>query len=178
MSFNTSSSTTKAVACGFTGALIGGLIGYVFRNRKVFGSWQNCVDVVGKNASVSVNGKTYYGKKSVSVSGGQVYIDGKLQDGSYDDKGDKGDKNNNRNHVYIVSVKADKIDSLEASGDVVAHGNCGNINTSGTVKVDGYVSGDISTTGAVTVGGLVGGNISTTGAVTVGGRKLKGIGLY
>ncbi len=104
--------------------------------------------------SVTINGKTYFGKRSISVSNSRVIIDGQEIDAG-----------KVKNGILEVHVKG-TIENLEADGSVTCE------NVSGTVQAGGSVHCD-SVGGNVQAGGSVhcddvGGNIMAGGSVSHG----------
>lgn len=73
-----------------------------------------------------------------------------------------------------VIINGEHVETLEPgiSYEIIIEGNVNELNTVGSVTVNGNVTGDIDTTGEVTVHGDVGGDIDTTGAVTA--HKVSG----
>lgn len=91
---------------------------------------------------VTINGVTYDGARSISVSNGRVTIDGKQVD--------HGEVNNNILKVEVTGV----LERLEADGDVQAGGDVSCDDVGGTVQCGGDVRcGNVS--GSIMAGGDV-----------------------
>jgi len=90
-------------------------------------------------SSITINGKTYTGKNSISIINGEVIIDGMPQSGE--------------RLTGVVRV--------EITGDPLS------VTTDSPVVVKGDVKGDVKADGPVTCG-EVGGNVEADGPVTCG----------
>ena len=101
--------------------------------------------------SVTINGKTYYGTHSVSISNNTVVIDG--------EEVDPGEIKNGILHVKVTGT----LEKLEAAGSVTCEDVTGDIQAGGSVRA-GNVGGTVQTGGSVRCG-TVGGNVMAGGSV-------------
>lgn len=104
--------------------------------------------------SVTINGKTYTGLKSISVRNNTVIIDGK--------KVDHGKVENGILEVHVTGV----LEHLEADGSVTCENVHGDVQSGGSVHA-GDVGGTVQSGGSVHCG-RVGGSIMAGGSVSHG----------
>lgn len=104
--------------------------------------------------SVTINGKTYSGSKSVVVKNSQVYVDGK--------KVDHGTVENGILEVKVTGV----LESLEADGSVTCDDVHGTVQAGGSVTCDN-VGGTVQAGGSVTCDNVAG-SIMAGGSVRHG----------
>lgn len=99
------------------------------------------------NCTVTINGKTYQsGSGNISINGNQVYIDGIPQQDCSDDK----------------------------NITVTINGDCGEIQCSGQINVNGNVHGNIDAGNSVTVSGNSDGYIDAGNSITIAGNHTGG----
>jgi len=112
-----------------------------------------------------INGKKYNlpSGSSISIVGETIYVDGKVWT-----ENEKEDQNLKKDlqiaqkiELYVTMKEAGSLDTH--AGSVVVHGNAKSFeSTSGSIRINGDVSGNVdSTSGSVTVEKNVGGNVET-----------------
>lgn len=104
--------------------------------------------------SVTINGKTYRGSSSISVSNGVVKIDGKVID--------HGKTTGGILEVHVTGT----LGHLEADGSVVCNDVTGDVQAGGSVSCDN-VGGTVQAGGSVSCDN-VGGSIMAGGSVSHG----------
>lgn len=104
--------------------------------------------------SVTINGKTYNGSKSVVVKNDVVYVDGK--------KVDHGKTTDSILEVHVMGI----LENLEADGSVSCDDVHGTVQAGGSVTCDD-VGGNVQAGGSVTCDD-VGGSVMAGGSVNHG----------
>ncbi|MBO2010852.1 hypothetical protein [Hymenobacter negativus] len=111
--------------------------------------------------SVTINGKTYSGGRSISVINNRVFIDGKEVTGEAAEQ---------KEINISVNGSVESL-SVDACNQVQITGDCQHVKTqSGSVRVGGMVGGKVeSTSGSIQVDGSVNGDVeSMSGSVHCG----------
>ena len=102
---------------------------------------------------------------SISCNNGKIIINGK----DYTNEVLYHEKSGVQCYYGDINIEIkESCGDINTTGDVKVDGDSGEIDTNGNVSVGGNVNGDIDTNGNVTVGGSVTGNIESNGRVTIG----------
>ncbi len=133
-----------------------------------FGGSSSSSITMGGKSSVTFNGKTYQGAKSISVCNGVVTVDGVVQKPETKVK-DLGDLSYHPNQPLVIQVTGDAHVVESSSGDVHVGGNVsGSVSTSnGDIHVKGDVGGNASTSN----GNITADYIEGSGTTTMGNIK-------
>lgn len=105
------------------------------------------MDMVIKNGTITINGKSYSGS-NVSINSGSLTIDGVVQDDTI-------------GHTVNIVVNGDCLDINNTAGNVSVIGSTGNVKTVSGDVVCGHVLGSVQTVSGDVKSGKVSGNIKT-----------------